>query len=49
MQLDCAVKLKLVHRTSIQPFVYRPEVDGLRAIAISGVFFFHLNQNGVMR
>ncbi len=43
MQLNCTVKPSLVHGAFLQPFVYRPEVDGLRAIAISGVFLFHLN------
>ena len=43
MQLDCTVRPRLFRGTAVQPFVYRPEVDGLRAIAISGVFLFHLN------
>jgi peptidoglycan/LPS O-acetylase OafA/YrhL len=44
MSVDYALKPKPLHCTSIQPFVYRPEIDGLRAIAILGVFLFHLSR-----
>ena len=45
MLLDSAIEPKPCRRASIQPFVYRPEIDGLRAIAISGVFLFHLSRH----
>src|SRR5271166_7057359 len=43
MLMENAPNLAPPRCASIRQFAYRPEIDGLRAVAISGVFLFHLN------